>query len=100
MKTRRSVCFALAAFLASGAPTGCIRAADCQRTDASCDPLAMYFLYYAPFVTAPCQGAGTALASYFTFVDGGNNNARDYALCATRDGGLLYGGASNANLPT
>lgn len=79
---------------------GCIRAAECQRTDASCDPLAMYWLYYAPFVTAPCQGAGTALASYFTFVDGGSNNARDYALCATRDGGLLYGGAANANLPT
>lgn len=100
MKTSRSVWLAVAFLFASGAQTRCIRSSVCQRTDASCDPLALYFLYYAPFVTAPCQGAGTALASYFTFVDGGNNNARDYALCATRDGGLLYGGASNANLPT
>jgi hypothetical protein len=78
--------------------TGCLESALCQRTDASCDPLAAYFLYYEPFVNAPCQGAGAALESYFTFVAGGSNQANDYALCATSDGGLLFAGTTNTNL--
>lgn len=89
-----------AGLVALGLHSGCLQAAECKRNDASCDPLAVFFLYYAPFVHAPCQGAGTALASYFTFVAGGPNQVNDYALCATGDGGLLFAGGINTNLTT